>query len=147
MLNRVVLVLVLALAGPPDGSSPVAAPSALPRQSSPTRFERPLGAWRGSLIVATEGRRAIEASFVPGHQPDTVFGYFTIEDDGRPITPLRRLGRPMTGSLVFELKDGGRVVLRRIGDRLVGEVLDPTGQFIRWRTAMMELTPLRRVPR
>lgn len=147
MLNRALLVLLLALAGPPEGSAPVTAPSALPRESSSAPLQSPLGAWHGSVMVGTGAPRAIEASFAPGHQPGTVFGYFTIIENGRPITTLRRLGRPMTGSLVFDLKEGGRVVLRRTGDRLVGDVMDPAGQLVEPATGMMELTPVRRGPR
>jgi hypothetical protein len=143
MLNSAVLVLLLALADPPNSSSPVAALSGLPRHSSPVLSERSLAAWRG-VLMATEGRRAIEASFLPGHPPDTVFGYFTVEENARLITRRRWLGRRTTGSLVFELKDGGGLMLHPMRDSLVGELTDPTGQLIGWKTALIELTPLRR---
>jgi hypothetical protein len=55
-------------------------------------------------------------------------GFFTLPTQ-RGETVVRRLGRVIGDDLVFELREGGRVALRLLSGRLVGDVVDPTGQL------------------
>ena len=130
MLNKAVLLLLFALTGSPSGEAPVAAaPSALAVAAVPLRAELTLGAWQGTLIDGTGARRALEVSVADGVRRDTVFGYFTLLTKGREVT-VRRLGRVVGDDLVFELREGGRVAVRLLSGRLVGEVVDPAGQLV-----------------
>jgi hypothetical protein len=67
-------------------------------------------------------------SVAEGLRRDTVFGYFTLGGQ-TGLTTVRRLGRVVGDDLVFDLRDGGRVALRLLSGRLVGEVVDPAGQL------------------
>ena len=130
MLDKAVLLLLFALTGSPSGEAPVAvAPSALAVAAVPLRTDLTLGAWQGTLIDGAGARRALEVSVADGVRRDTVFGYFTLLTKGREVT-VRRLGRVVGDDLVFELREGGRVAVRLLSGRLVGEVVDPAGQLV-----------------
>ena len=91
--------------------------------------ELTLGAWQGTLVDGAGVRRPLEVSMADGLRRETVFGYFTMLDRGRQVT-VRRLGRIVGDDLVFELREGGRVALRLLSGRLVGDVVDPAGQLV-----------------
>jgi hypothetical protein len=130
MLNKAVLLLLFALTGSPSGEAPVAvAPSALAVAAVPLRTDLTLGAWQGMLIDGAGVRRPLEVSVADGVRRETVFGYFTLLSKGREVT-VRRLGRVVGDDLVFELRDGGRVAMRLLSGRLVGDVVDPAGQLV-----------------
>ena len=130
MLNKAVLLILFALTGSPGGEAPVAvAPSALAVAAVPLRTELTLGAWKGTLIDGAGARRPLEVSVADGVRRETVFGYFTLLSKGGEVT-VRRLGRVVGDDLVFELRDGGRVALRLLSGRLVGDVVDPAGQLV-----------------
>ena len=130
MLNKAVLLLLFALTGSPSGGAPIAAePSALAVAAAPLRAEHTLGAWQGSLVDGAGVSRPLEVSVADGLRRETVFGYFTVLDKGRQVT-VRRLGRIVGDDLVFELREGGRVALRLLSGRLVGDVVDPAGQLV-----------------
>jgi hypothetical protein len=130
MLNKAVLLLLFAITGSPSGGVPVAvAPSALAVAAVPLRTDLTLGAWQGTLVDGAGVRRPLEVSVADGVRRDTVFGYFTLLTKGREVT-VRRLGRVVGDDLVFELRDGGRVALRLLSGRLVGDVIDPSGQLV-----------------
>jgi len=130
MLNKAVLLILFALTGSPNGEAPVAvAPSALAVAAVPLRTELTLGAWKGTLIDGAGARRPLEVSVADGVRRETVFGYFTLLSKGGEVT-VRRLGRVVGDDLVFELRDGGRVALRLLSGRLVGDVVDPAGQLV-----------------
>jgi hypothetical protein len=129
MLSKAVLLMLLTVTGTPTGDVPATAPSALAVTAAPLRAELALGGWRGTLVDAAGARRPLEMSVADGLRRDTVFGYFTLTGEGRETT-LRRLGRVVGDDLVFELRDGGRVALRLLSGRLVGDVVDPAGQLV-----------------
>ena len=130
MLNKAVLLLLFALTGSPSGEAPVAvAPSALAVAAVPLRTDLTLGAWQGTLIDGAGVRRPLEVSVADGVRRETVFGYFTLLSKGREVT-VRRLGHVVGDDLVFELRDGGRVAMRLLSGRLVGDVVDPAGQLV-----------------
>ena len=130
MLNKAVLLLLFALTGSPNGEAPVAvAPSALAVAAVPLRTDLTLGAWQGMLIDGAGVRRPLEVSVADGVRRETVFGYFTLLSKGGEVT-VRRLGRVVGDDLVFELRDGGRVAMRLLSGRLVGDVVDPAGQLV-----------------
>lgn len=137
MLSKAVLLMLLSLTGSPTGDTAAAAPSALAVDAVPLRAELALGAWRGTLVDETGARRPLEMSVSDGLRRDTVFGYFTVTSQGRETT-VRRLGRVVGDDLVFELREGGRIALRLLSGRLVGEMLDPAGQLAAGR-GMVEL--------
>jgi hypothetical protein len=135
MLSKAVLLMLLSVTGSPSGDMPATAPSALAVNAAPLRAELALGAWRGTLIDATGARRPLEMSVADGLRRDTVFGFFTIASQGRETT-VRRLGRIVGDDLVFDLRDGGRVALRLLSGRLVGDVVDPAGQLTAGRSTV-----------
>ena len=55
---------------------------------------------------------------------------FTLPGKKGRETTVRRLGRIVGDDLVFDLRDGGRVALRLLSGRLVGDVVDPAGQIV-----------------
>ena len=136
MMPKAVVLLLFALGGAPSGEGLTASPSALMETTPPLRAERALGAWQGTLVDGAGARRPIEASFVDGLRANTVFGYFTVPGPGRPELRVRRLGRVVGDDLLFDLRDGGRVRLRLVSGRLVGEVNDPTGHLLSGHSAI-----------
>ena len=126
MLSKAVLLMLLTVSGSPTGGDLTAAPSALAVTAAPLRAELTLGAWQGALIDEAGARRPLEVSMADGLRRDTVFGLFTLA--GRETT-VRRLGRVVGDDLVFDLRDGGRIVLRLQSGRLVGDLVDPAGQL------------------
>jgi len=128
MLSKAVLLMLFAVTGTPTGDMPTTAPSALAVTAAPLRAELALGSWRGTLVDATGAPRPLEMSVADGLRRDTVFGYFTLTAKGRETT-VRRLGRMVGDDLVFDLRDGGRIALRLLSGRLVGDVVDPAGQL------------------
>ena len=130
MLNKAVVLLLFAVTGSPGGEVTVAAPSALAVTAAPLRAELALGGWQGTLVDAGGVQRPIEVSVANGLKRDNVFGYFTLANAQGRETTLRRLGRVVGDDLVFELRDGGRVALRLVSGRLVGDVVDPAGQLM-----------------
>jgi hypothetical protein len=141
MLHKAVLLLLFAVTGSPTGETSTAAHSALAVASAPLRAELTLGAWQGTLVDAAGARRPVEVSVADGIRRDTVFGYFMLPTNGRETT-VRRLGRIEGDDLVFDLRDGGRVALRLLSGRLVGDVVDPAGQIVTGR-GTLELGRLR----
>ncbi len=137
MLSKAVLLMLLSVTG---SDVPItAAPSALAVTAVPLRAELTLGAWQGTLIDEAGARRPLEVSMADGLRRDTVFGFFTLA--GRETT-VRRLGRVVGGDLLFDLHDGGRIVLRLQSGRLVGDLVDPAGQLTAGR-GTLELARLR----
>jgi hypothetical protein len=134
------LVFLLTLAGGAQTSVPAPAPSALVVAQPPLRAESALGTWLGSLVQADGTRRPLEVSFTDGLHPQTLFAYFRVSDTSGSETTLRRLGRLANDQLVFDLREGGRVALRLISGRLVGEVVDPAGQLTGKAARGIELT-------
>jgi hypothetical protein len=128
MLSKAVLLMLFTITGTPSGDLSATTPSALAVTAVPVRADLTLGAWRGTLIEATGARRGLEMSVAEGLRRDTVFGYFMLAAQGGPTT-VRRLGRMVGDDLVFDLRDGGRVALRLLSGRLVGDVVDPAGQL------------------
>jgi len=128
MLSKAVLLMLFTVTGTPTGDLSATTPSALAVAAVPLRAELALGAWRGTLVDATGARRGLEMSVAEGLRRDTVFGYFTLAAQTVPTT-VRRLGRVVGDDLVFDLRDGGRVALRLLSGRLVGDVVDPAGQL------------------
>jgi len=129
MLHKAVLLLLFAVTGTPPGDGPASSPSALAVASAPLRAELALGAWQGTLVDAAGARRPIEVSVADGVRRETVFGYFTLTSKRREVT-VRRLGRMVGDDLIFDLREGGRVALRLLSGRLVGDVVDPAGQLV-----------------
>jgi hypothetical protein len=129
MLHKAVLLLLFAVTGSPTVDTPADAPSALAMAPAPLRAELALGAWQGTLVDSAGARRPIEVSVADGVRRETVFGYFTLTSTRREMT-VRRLGRVVGDDLVFDLRDGGRVALRLLSGRLVGDVVDPAGQLV-----------------
>jgi hypothetical protein len=136
MMPKAVVLLLFALGGAPGGEGLTSSPSALVETPPPLRAELALGAWQGALVDGGGIRRPIEASFVDGLRANTVFGYFTLPAPGRPDLKVRRLGRVVGNDLVFDLRDGGRVALRLVSGRLVGEVNDPAGHLLSGHSAI-----------
>ncbi len=137
MLSKAVLLMLLSVTG---SDVPItAAPSALAVTAVPLRAELTLGAWQGTLIDEAGARRPLEVSMADGLRRDTVFGFFTLA--GRETT-VRRLGRVVGGDLLFDLHDGGRIVLRLQSGRLVGDLVDPAGRLTAGR-GTLELARLR----
>ena len=128
MLSKAVLLMLLSVTGSPTGDMSVSAPSALAITAAPLRADLALGAWSGTLVDAAGVRRPLEMSVADGLRRDNVFGYFTVTAKGREMT-VRRLGRMVGDDLVFDLRDGGRIALRLLSGRLVGDVVDPAGQL------------------
>jgi hypothetical protein len=128
MLNKAIVLLLFAVSGSPTGEVPGTAPSAFAVTNAPLRADLTLGRWTGDFVGAGGARRPVEVSVTEGLKRDNVFGYFTLTSQGRETT-LRRLGRVVGDDLVFELREGGRVALRLVSGRLVGDVVDPAGQL------------------
>ena len=128
MLSKAVLLMLFTVTGTPTGDLSATTPSALAVTAVPLRAELALGAWRGTLVDAAGARRGLEMSVAEGLRRDTVFGYFTLAVQNGETT-VRRLGRVVGDDLVFDLRDGGRIALRLLSGRLVGEVVDPAGQL------------------
>ena len=141
MLHRAVLLLLFAVTGSPSGETSTVAPSAFAIAAAPLRADLTLGAWQGTLVDAAGAPRPVEVSVADGLRRDTVFGYFTLAGKGRETT-VRRLGRVVGDDLVFELRDGGRVALRLLSGRLIGDVVDPAGQLVSGHGAL-DLSRLR----
>ena len=130
MLHRAVLLLLFAVTGSPSGETSTVAPSAFAVAAAPLRADLTLGAWQGTLVDAAGTPRRVEVSVADGIRRDTVFGYFTLPGKKGRETTVRRLGRIVGDDLVFDLRDGGRVALRLLSGRLVGDVVDPAGQIV-----------------
>ena len=141
MNPKAILLMLLTVTGAPTGADvPITvAPSALAVAAAPLRPDLTLGSWHGTLIDEAGARRPLEVSMAGGLRRDTVFGLFTLA--GRDTT-VRRLGRVVGDDLVFDLLDGGRIVLRLQSGRLVGNVVDPAGQIAAGR-GTLELGRLR----
>ncbi len=135
MLSKAVVLMLFAVTGTPSGDLSATAPSALAASAVPLRADLALGAWRGTLVDATGARRGLEMSVADGLRRDTVFGYFTLAAQSGETT-VRRLGRVVGDDLVFDLRDGGRIALRLLSGRLVGEVVDPAGQLTAGRSTL-----------
>jgi len=129
MLQKAVLLLLLAT-GSPTGDP--GDPAALAVHAPALRTELTLGAWRGTLVDERGVRRPVDVSVADGLRRDTVFGYFTLTSPSQE-TLVRRLGRVTRDDLVFDLRDGGRVALRLLSGRLIGNVVDPAGQIMTGR--------------
>ena len=130
-MTKAVLLLLLSIgSGTPGVEVPATVPSAFAVTSPATRPDLALGAWYGTLVDVGGARHSIEASFTDGGRAATVFGYFTLLGDRRESMTVRRLGRVVGDDLVFDLREGGRVALRLVSGRLVGEVVDPTGHLL-----------------
>jgi hypothetical protein len=127
MLSKAVLLMLFAVGASPTPDA-TTAPSALAVSAAPLRAELALGAWRGTLVDGTGARRALDVAVSDGPRRDTVVGFFTLPTQ-RGETVVRRLGRVIGDDLVFELREGGRVALRLLSGRLVGDVVDPGGQL------------------
>lgn len=127
MLSKAVLLMLFAVSGSPTPDA-ATAPSALAITAAPLRAELALGAWRGTLVDDAGARRVLDVAVADGPRRDTVVGYFTLTSQGGE-TVVRRLGRVVGEDLVFELREGGRVALRLLSGRLVGDVVDPAGQL------------------
>ena len=126
MLSKALLLLLLAT-GTPTGDLP-SEPSALATKAMPLRADLTLGAWHGMLVDTGGAQRPLEMSIADGLRRDTVFGYFRLGTQGHETT-VRRLGRVGVEDLVFDLREGGRIALRLLAGRLVGDVVDPAGQL------------------
>jgi hypothetical protein len=124
MLSKAVLLMLFAVGASPTPDTP----SALAVTAAPLRAELAVGAWRGTLVDASGARRALDIAVADGPRRDTVVGYFTLATQSGE-TVVRRLGRVVGEDLVFELREGGRVALRLLSGRLVGDVVDPAGQL------------------
>lgn len=127
MLSKALLLMLFAVGGSPAPDA-TTAPSALAVTAAPLRAELALGAWRGTLVDGAGVRRVLDVAVSDGPRRDTVVGYFTLVTQSGE-TVVRRLGRVMGDDLVFELREGGRVALRLLSGRLVGDVVDPAGQL------------------
>ena len=132
MLDRAVLLLLVAVGGSPTSEAPAPAPSALTVAPAPLRVDGLRGAWHGLLVDAAGVTRRVEVSLADGLRRGTVFAHFTLAGKGTDVT-VRRLGRLVDGDLVFDLREGGRVALRLAAGRLIGDVVDPAGQFVSGR--------------
>ena len=131
MNPKAVLLLLLSIGSGTPGVDPsVSSPSAFAVTSPVIRPDLALGAWYGTLVDVGGARHSIEASFTDGVRAATVFGYFTLLGHRRDGVTVRRLGRMVGDDLVFDLREGGRVALRLVSGRLVGEVVDPTGHLV-----------------
>jgi hypothetical protein len=127
MLNKAVILLLFAVGS--GGEVPATAPSAFAVVNAPLRAELALGGWQGTLVDAAGVSHPLEMSVASGNRRDTVFGYFTLASQGRETT-LRRLGNVVGEEIVFDLREGGRVAMRLVAGRLVGDVVDPAGQLM-----------------
>jgi len=127
MLSKALFLLLLATGTPPGDIA--LEPSALATQAAvPLRADLTLGAWQGILVDTGGSQRPLEMSIADGLRRDTVFGYFRFGSQGHETT-VRRMGRVGVENLVFDLREGGRIALRLLAGRLVGDVVDPAGQF------------------
>jgi len=127
MLSKAVLLMLFAVGSSPTPDA-TTAPSALAATTVPLRAEIALGAWRGTLVDEAGAHRPLDVAVANGPRRDTVVGYFTLASQGGE-TVVRRLGKVIGDDLVFELREGGRVALRLLSGRLVGDVVDPAGQL------------------
>lgn len=141
MLDRAVLLLLVAVGGSPSSDPPAPAPSALAVAPVPLRPDVLRGAWQGLIVDAAGVSRRVEVSLAEGLRRGTVFAYFTLAREGTAVT-VRRLGRLVDEDLVFDLREGGRVALRLAAGRLTGDVVDPAGQIVSGR-GTLELGRLR----
>ena len=126
MLTKALLLLLMATGTPPGDLLPE--PSALAAKAAPLRADLTLGAWQGTLVETSGTQRPLEMSVADGLRRDTVFGYFRLGSQGHETT-VRRMGRVDVEDLVFDLREGGRIALRLLAGRLVGDIVDPAGQF------------------
>lgn len=144
MIRNALALIILALTGQPAGQPAVPVePSALVEAQPLVSVESALGAWRGRIVGAAGSPQALEASFFTGLRPGTVFGYFRLDEPGKPELIVRRLGRLVDGQMLFDLKERGHIALRLIEGRLVGELDDPSGQLRHVAAGAVELDRLR----